>query len=297
MSKGVGLLLGFLIFILAIYVVLRLLASPAEDYPYFAGDAVQVIAHQGGEEVRPSNTMAAFNHAAEMGVDVLEMDVHSTADGVLVLIHDDTVDRTTDGTGKVNELTFAEIQQFDAGEYWTDDDGATYPYRGQGITIPALEEVLQTHGDLPMVIEIKQETPSIIEPFCNMLQKYEMTDRVLVGSFHHEVLIEFREACPGVATSMSQKEITPLWALSLVGLEEFYTPAGQAVQVPLTSELPVLGEVDVVTERFINNAHKRNIHVEVWTIDDPAEMERLIGMGVDGIITDRPDLMLDVLGR
>ena len=297
MSKGASLLLGFLIFLVAIYVVLRLLASPAEDYPYFAGDEVQVIAHQGGEEVRPSNTMAAFDHAAEMGVDVLEMDVHSTADGVLVLIHDDTADRTTDGTGKVNELTFDEIQQFDAGEYWTNDDGATYPYRGQGITIPALEEVLQTHGDLPMVIEIKQETPSIIEPFCKMLQTYGMTDRVLIGSFHHEVLVEFREACPGVATSMSQKEITPLWALSLVGLEEFYTPAGQAVQVPLTSELPVLGEVDVVTERFINNAHKRNIHVEVWTIDDPAEMERLIGMGVDGIITDRPDLMLDVLGR
>lgn len=297
MSKSVGVLLGFLIFILAIYFVLRLLASPAEEYPYFAGDEVQVIAHQGGEEVRPSNTMVAFDNAAAMGVDVLEMDVHSTADDVLVLIHDDTVDRTTDGTGKVNALTFAELQQFDAGHYWTDDGGATYPYRGQGITIPAFEDVLQAHGELPMVIEIKQSEPSIVEPFCTMLKEYDMTEKVLIASFHHDTLVEFREACPGVATSMSQKEITPLWVLSLLGLEEWYSPAGQAVQVPLTFNLPVLGEVDVVTERFINNAHKRNIHVDVWTIDDPAEMERLIGMGVDGIITDRPDLMLEVLGR
>ncbi len=297
MSRIIRILVGILVVLLGVYLFFRWLAEPAEDYPYFAGDAVQVIAHQGGEQVRPSNTMAAFDHAAELGVDVLEMDVHGTADGVLVVIHDDTVDRTTDGMGKVNEMTFAEIQQLDAGYYWTDDDGATYPYRGQGITIPALEEVLQAHGDLPMVIEIKQEEPSIVEPFCAMLQQYEMTDHVLVASFHHETLVEFREACPGVATSMSQKEITPLWVLSNLGLEEFYTPAGQAVQVPLKSTLPVLGEVDVVTERFINNAHKRNVHVDVWTINDPGEMVRLIDIGVDGIITDRPDLLLEVLGR
>ena len=172
MPKGASLLLGFLIFIVALYFVLRLMASPAEDYPYFEGNEVQVIAHQGADELRPGNTMVAFDHAVEMGVDVLEMDLHSTADGVLVLIHDDSVDRTTDGTGKVNELTFAEIQQFDAGAYWTNDDGATYPYRGQGITIPALEDVLQAHADLPMVIEIKQTEPSIVEPFCDMLKEY-----------------------------------------------------------------------------------------------------------------------------
>ena len=297
MSKGASLLLGFLIFLVALYFVLRLMASPAEDYPYFVGDEVQVIAHQGGEELRPSNTMVAFDHAVEMGVDVLEMDLHSTADGVLVLIHDDSVDRTTDGTGKVNELTFAEIQQLDAGEYWTEDDGATYPYRGQGITIPALEDVLQAYADWPMVIEIKQTEPSVVEPFCDMLKEYGLTDQVLVASFYHEVSVEFREVCPGVATSMPQKEIMPLWILSFIGLEELYTPPGQAVQVPVTFELPVLGEVDVVTERFVKNAHKRNVHVDVWTIDDPAEMERLIEMGVDGIITDRPDLMLGVLGR
>lgn len=297
MSRIVRILLGILVVLLGVYFFLRWLAEPAEDYPYFAGDAVQVIAHQGGEQVRPSNTMVAFDHAAELGVDVLEMDVHSTADGVLVLIHDDTVDRTTNGSGAVKEMTFAEIKELDAGYYWTENEGATYPYRGWGITIPAFEEVLQMHGDLPMVIEIKQDEPSIVEPFCALLQQYEMTDHVLIASFDHETLVEFREVCPGVATSMTRKEITPLWVLSNLGLEEFYTPAGQAVQVPLTFNLPVLGEVDVVTERFIQNAHKRNVHVDVWTINDSTEMERLIALGVDGIITDRPDLMLEVLGR
>ena len=125
-----------------------------------------VIAHQGGEWLRPSNTLVAFDHAVELGVDVLEMDIHQTQDGVIVLMHDATVDRTTDGSGAIKEMSFAEIRELDAGYYWTDDDGATYPYRGQGIQVPTLEELFQRYPDMRMNIEIKQETPSMVRPFC-----------------------------------------------------------------------------------------------------------------------------------
>lgn len=298
MSRSVIVLLGLLILVIVVYLIFQWMAKPAADTPFFADtEATLVIAHQGGERMYPSETMFTFDKAVAMGVDVLEMDVHSTSDGVLVLIHDATVDRTTDGRGAIKEMSFAEIQALDAGYYWTDDDGQTYPYRGQGITVPALEEVFRAYPDMPMNIELKQQEPSIVRPFCDLVHEYEMEDKVLMATFHPEVMDEFRQTCPDVATSMVQKEILPLWLLSKVGLEELYNPAGEAIQVPLTSTLPVLGEVDVLTEQFIEAAHQRNVQVHAWTINDPAEMERLIDKGIDGIITDRPDLLLDILVR
>ena len=235
----------------------------------------------------------------ELGVDILEMDIHATRDGVLVAIHDDTVDRTTDGAGKVKELTFAEIQQLDAGHYWTNDAGATYPYRGQGIQIPALSEVFEAFPGMRMNIEIKQVEPSIAKPFCDMIRDHGQSERVLVASFRQEAMLAFRAACPEVATSMVQPEIQPFWIWNQFGLAAVYqTPANaHAFQVPLRSRLPVLGQVDVLSPRFMRAAHGHNIQVHAWTIDDPEVMSRLIEMGIDGIITDRPDLMLELLGR
>ena len=298
MSRTAVVLLGLFVFIMAVYLFFRWQAKPATDVPFFAGSGEALaIAHQGGERLYPSETMFAFDQAVAMGVDVLEMDVHSTADGVLVLMHDATVDRTTDGRGVIKEMSFAEMQQLDAGYYWTDDDGQTYPYRGQGITVPALEELFQTYPDMLMNIELKQQEPSIVRPFCDLVHEYEMQDKVLMATFHPDVMEEFRQTCPDVATSMVQKEIFPLWLLSKVGLEELYTPAGEAIQAPLTTTLPVLGEVDILTESFIEDAHRRNVQVHAWTIDDPVEMERLLEKEIDGIITDRPDLLLGVLNR
>ncbi|MCB9419693.1 MAG: glycerophosphodiester phosphodiesterase [Ardenticatenaceae bacterium] len=251
-----------------------------------------VIAHQGGEGLRPSNTMAAFQNAVDLGVDVLEMDLHSTQDGVLVIMHDDTVDRTTDGTGAIKEMTLAEIKQLDAGYYWTDDDGQTYPFRGQGITVPTLEELFIAFPDMPMNIEIKQQEPSIVEPFCQLIHDYNMQDKVLIPSFHPETMVEFREKCPGVATAMSEPEIRVFYGLNLAFLGRWFSPPGEAFQVPEYS-----GDVHVVVPRFVRGAQQRNIAVHVWTVNDPADMQRFIDMGVDGIITDRPDLLLDVMGR
>jgi glycerophosphoryl diester phosphodiesterase len=301
MRRKLGFSMGGIALVLALaYLVMALRSQPVPVHPFFAGQqGVQVIAHQGGERLRPSNTMVSFQHAMELGVDILEMDIHATQDGVLVAIHDDTVDRTTDGAGKVKELTFAEIQQLDAGHYWSNDDGVTYPYRGQGIQISALSEVFEAFPGMRMNIEIKQVDPPIAEPLCQMIRHYGQSERVLVASFRQEAMLAFRAACPEVATSMVQAEIQPFWIWNQFGLAAVHqTPANaHAFQVPLRSRLPVLGQVDVLSPRFMRAAHRHNIQVHAWTIDDPEVMSRLIEMGIDGIITDRPDLMLELLGR
>jgi glycerophosphoryl diester phosphodiesterase len=270
--------------------IVSLLSRSAQEHAFFAADRPMVIAHQGGEGLRPSNTLLAFDNAVALGVDVLEMDVHSTRDGVLVLIHDDTVDRTTDGAGRVNDLTLEQLKQLDAGEYWTNDDGQTYPYRGQGVRIPTLEEVLTAYPQMRFNIEIKQREPSIAESLCELLRRHDLTERTLVASFHGQAMTEFRAACPEVATSMVEDEIRPFYILNLLFLGSLFSPPGEAFQVPEYS-----GERHVLTPRFVRAAQGNGIAVHPWTIDDPADMRRFLDMGVDGIITDRPDVMLQVL--
>lgn len=301
MWRKVGMVIGVIVVIgLAVYLILRARVEPVAAHPFFAqfepGQQIN-IAHQGGEQLWPSNTLLAFQNAVAMEVDVLEMDAHQTADGVFVLIHDDTVDRTTDGSGAVKEMTLAEIQALDAGYYWTDDEGQTYPFRGQGITIPTLEEVFTAFPDMPMNIEIKPDDTAVAQSLCQLIRQHNMTTKVLIGSFHDNALTAFRAACPDVATSMTESEIRPFWILSSIGLSALYQSPAEAFQVPTTANLPVLGEVDVLTERFVNNAHAQNIAVHAWTINETAEMERLLEMGLDGIITDRPDRLQEVIGR
>ncbi len=283
-------LLVIVVIVAAVLVAAALLTPPAPEFPFFESDRPMVIAHQGGEGLRPSNTLIAFENAVALGVDVLEMDVHSTADSALVLIHDDTVDRTTDGTGRVNDFALAELQQLDAGEYWTADDGATTPYRGQGVRIPTLDEVLTAFPQMKFNIEIKQIEPSIASSLCEALRAHDLTDRALIASFHPTAMNEFRAACPEVATSMVEDEIRPFFILNTIFLGALYNPPGAAFQVPEYS-----GSLHVLTPRFVRGAHGNNVAVHPWTIDDPADMERFLDMGVDGIITDRPDLMIELL--
>lgn len=285
--------LGILLALVIVLAVLSLLARPRPDHPFFAGQPdVLVIAHQGGEGLRPSNTMVAYRHAVELGVDVLEMDMHSTSDGVLVLSHDDTVDRLTDGAGLIKEMTWAELQALDAGYRWSDDEGQTFPYRGQGITIPSLEEVFEAFPGVPLNIEIKQQAPSIVAPFCALIRQYGREEQVLVASFHPETMAAFRQACPEVATSGAEREIRPFYILNRLGISSVYRPPAEAFQVPEFS-----GSLHVVTRGFVRGAHRRNVEVHVWTVNETADMERLLALGVDGLITDRPDRLLELLGR
>ncbi|AZI44579.1 glycerophosphodiester phosphodiesterase (plasmid) [Deinococcus psychrotolerans] len=265
--------------------------SAAKPNPYITSPA-WILAHQGGEDLWPSNTLLAFDNAAKLGIQMLDTDMHATQDGALVLSHDETVDRLTDGHGKIRELSLAQLKSFDAGYRFTADGGQTYPFRGQGLSIPTLDEALSAHPELPWTIEIKQDTPSIAAPFCAALRQHGVTGKVMVASFSDKAMQDFRAECPEVATSMTESELRPLVLLSKIGLANLAGAPGQAAQVPVRS-----GGLEVVTPSFVRQMHGRGVAVHVWTINDPAEMRRLLSMGVDGIDTDRPDLLRAVLAE
>jgi len=289
-KKRVKVLLGSIALLLALWIVLSFWARPIPDHPFFGDDRILVIAHRGGAGLWPENTIYAFEHAVELGVDVLEMDVHSTKDGELVVLHDETVDRTTNGTGRVEELTLAEIQGLDAGYTWTPDNGASYPFRGQGLRIPTLAEVLAAFPEARMNIEIKQGP--IAARLCGMLRDYGMAERVLIVAFDAHTMSQFRRLCPEVATAAAEEEIRMFYGLNLAHLGRFYRPPAEALEIP-----EYHGDRRVLTRPFIRTAHERNMQVHVWVVNDINDMQRIVDLGVDGIITDYPDRLQAVLGR
>jgi glycerophosphoryl diester phosphodiesterase len=250
-----------------------------------------VMAHRGGAGLWPENTAHAFAGAVALGVDVLEMDLHGTADGALVVIHDATADRTTNGAGRVNSLTLADLKRLDAGYRWTNDGGRTYPFRGKGITIPTLREVLDEFPHARLNIDIKQAQPSLVKPFCRMLGESGATDRVTVASFSSQTLAEFRSECPTVGTSAGTDEVLALASDLQAGREIARGKIRfRAVQVPET-----LGGRGWLTTELVAAAHRGGVEVHVWTVNDEAGMRRMLALGVDGIMTDYPDKLIALL--
>ncbi len=288
--------------ILLAFVVLPLLiiiAFPArrqEEHPFFANfDTYPLVfahADDTGQGLWPGSTMVFLEEAAKLGVDVLEIDVHMSQDGHIVVMHDDTVDRTTNGSGKINQLTLKEIKELEVGTNWSTDGGSSYPYRGARLRVPTLAEVFYLFPDKPMNIEIKQEEPSMAQPLCDMIRNFKMSNKVLVASFSDKAMSEFRAACPELATAASSGEARSFVALNVAFLSKFISADYEAFQVPEESS-----GIPIVIPHFVNSVHDKNLQVHIWTVNDLADMERYIEMGVDGIMTDRPDLLLDTLGR
>lgn len=281
--------------VLFVLYIASVLVNPKTPPTNFYTDAPRtlVIAHQGGDGVWPGDTLFAFEQAVAIGSDVLEMDAHITKDGRIVLMHDEAVDRTTDGTGLIEEMTLAELKQLDAAYDWTNDEGATFPYRGQGIQVPTLDEVFEKFPQMRYAIEIKKTTNPMEQPMCDLIRKYGMQDRVVVASFHDAVMQNFRALCPEVTTSASRGEVTRYVLLGKAFLWGFYAPQFQTIQPPYDPAESL--NIPIMTERFIRESQTKGIRVEPWTVNDPAIMKQYITWGVDGIITDRPDLMMEVL--
>jgi len=291
MKKKIGRFsLGILALLIFAAVIIALLAKPIPNHPYFENEDFLVMAHRGGRDLWPENTLHAFEQAVELGVDVLEMDVHSTSDGVIVVMHDKTVDRTTDGLGPIHDFSWEKLRELDAGYKWSDDEDQTFSFRGLGITVPTLEDVFSSFPEMLMNVEIKQTEPSIVNEVCGLIRSYGMEDKVLVASFNSDTIDAFRQACPEVASTAGEDEVRLLYGLSLPYLGGLYTPVAEAVQVP-----EYRGGIHVLTPRFVNAAHNRGMEVHVWTVNEVEDMARIIDMGVDGIITDRPDLLLGLL--
>jgi len=288
---------SFSIFIVFIPLSLALLTIITPDAPpkrYYGGiSRPLVIAHQGGDGIWPGDTMYAFEHAVEIGANVLEMDAHITKDRQIVLMHDERVDRTTDGTGLIENLTLSELKQLDAAFKWSKDEGKTFPFRGQGIQVPTLEELFHKFPEMRYVIEIKLTQNPIDKPLCILIRKYNMQDKVVIASFHDGAMQNFRHTCPEVATSASRGEVTKFVLLGKVFLSGLIAPQYQSIQPPYDPKESM--NIPIMTKRFIREAHAKNVNVEPWTVDDPGLMNQYIEWGVDGIITDRPDLMIKVL--
>ena len=274
--------------------VALLVAEPAAERAFFAAGppGAWVIAHRGGRALRPENTLAAFEHAAALGVDVLEMDVRATADGQIVVLHDATVDRTTDGRGPVAALKLEALQGLDAGYRWTGDGGRTFAYRGQGIRVPTLAEVFARFPGRRMNIELKPAEPAFAVSVCRLVREHGRQDLVLVASMQDDALAAFREACPEVATSMGPAEGRWFYVAHFVHLARAISPRAAALQAPY-----LLGGREAITGSLVEAAHARNVRLHAWTVNDEPVMQRLIALGVDGIITDRPDVLLSRLGR
>lgn len=275
-----------------VYALLKERSQPVPDHPFLTGSKPLAMAHRGGEGLWPPNTLYAFEQAVALGVDVLEMDIHSTADGVLVVRHDPTVDSTTNGSGAIRDMSLEEIKALDAGFTWTVDGGRTYPYRGQGITIPTLEEVLAAFPKMRFNIDIKPEDPAVVLRFCRLLRIYQRLDQVMVGSFYDHQLYRFRQLCPEVATAAGVAETRLFVYLNLAFLGAVFQPHAQAFQIPEYG-----GGLRLVTERFVRAAHAHHMEVHVWTVDQEEDMRRLLDWGVDGIFTDYPDRLMKVLER
>ncbi|WP_044873866.1 glycerophosphodiester phosphodiesterase [Pseudomonas sp. LFM046] len=283
------------LFLIAVTLLaVALTSQPAERPKVLAGfgDQPLVIAHRGGRGLWPENTLFAFERAAALKVDMLEMDIRRTRDGELVVLHDARVDRTTDGSGEVAGLTLAEVQALDAGYRWTADGGESHPYRGQRIRIPRFAEVLERFPEQPKVVEIKVPDVGMEEQLCALLEEHDQLDRVLVGSFYERSLKRFREVCPGVATSAGPTSVRLLVALNWIGLGRLVSPTYQALQIPERS-----GGLQVASEDLMQTALQRGLAVQMWTINEQPAMRHLLDMGAKGLITDYPDRALQLLGR
>ncbi|HEV2235091.1 MAG TPA: glycerophosphodiester phosphodiesterase [Ktedonobacterales bacterium] len=259
---------------------------------YLAHTRPLFFAHRGGALEAPENTIAAFERGLAAGADALELDIQTTREGEIVVIHDPTLERTTNGAGPVSALTLDELGQLDAGYRFTTDGGATFPWRGAGVRVPTLRAVLERFPATRLNIDLKQSSPAREERLWALIQEYAAADRVLVASGdEHEPIVRFRRLAAGrVATSASEREIRAFVIAALGRVAWALRPAYDALQVP-----EVYGRVRVVSRTTVAAAHRAGLAVHVWTVDDRPAMERLLALGVDGLMTDRPEVLAEVL--
>lgn len=247
----------------------------------FASATPLVFAHRGGAAGAPENTLTAFGRGLALGADGVECDVHLSSDGVPVVIHDATLDRTTRLAGPVSHHTAAELTQADAAFHFASRDG--YPLRDRGIGVPSLESVLRQCADTRVIIEAKAGGPPLARAIAEVVTRTGATDRVCVGSLDAAILAAFRTAAPHIATSASLSEAR--WTLHRSWLRWPMRSRRPhvAFQVP-----EYTGRLRVVSPAFVRQVHREGRVVQVWVVDRPNEIRRLLAWGVDGIISDEP---------
>jgi glycerophosphoryl diester phosphodiesterase len=237
------------------------------------------VSHRGASIRFPENTLASFRAALEAGAGGIELDVRVTRDGHPVVMHDATVDRTTDGFGTVSGMTLEAVRRLDVG--------------GVGEKVPTLREVFEEFPGVCVNLDIKDwDLPGAEKVVLGVLREVGAAGRVLVASADYGVLRRFRRAAGGeFCTGASRREIALFYAMSLLRLERLVRPAYVALQVPVD-----YGPLRLLTPRFVRAAHSVGVRVDVWTINDPNRMREVLDLGADAVITDKPEALTEVLG-
>jgi len=238
--------------------------------------------------------MVAFQQAVDLGVDAVEVDVRLSKDGVLVLMHSERVDYTTDGSGLIEDMSLSEIKKLDAGYQWSADEGKTFPFRGQNISVPTLEEAFQAFPGTRFVLDVKWTETRQEGPLCDLIREYSMTDKVVLATVYGDVMRRFREVCPEIASSAAFGEVAAFVFARNTPIDAWVASRYESLQGPYDP----FGHYDALflTADYVEDAHSRNVRVEPW-VNDAEQMQRYIDLGVDGLITDYPDILLELLGR
>lgn len=254
-------------------------------HPYFDVPTPTVIGHRGASGELPENTLPAFERAVAQGAVILESDLHRTRDGALVLFHDDLLERTTDGHGRIADHTLAELRRLDAGARFDPAGDGSFPQRGRGIRIPTLEELLAAFPDRHLNLEIKAHDAALIADTVAMVRKAGREEQVLLAAAEDPIMHDLRAhvAAVGARTAIgaSAGDVLAFVRSALDGAPP--PPGPMALQVP-----PGFGGRALVTPAFVAHAHAHGLVVHVWTINEPAEIHRLLDLGVDGIMSDFP---------
>jgi glycerophosphoryl diester phosphodiesterase len=265
---------------------LRMRARRDGLHPFLDRPGPVAIAHRGGAGEAPENTLEAFGRAIALGYCYLETDAHVSRDGVVLAFHDPRLDDKTDRTGAIAALTIAEVEAADAGYVFSADGGRSFPFRGRGVRVPRLEELLLRWPEARVNIDPKAD--ACVEPLVAMIDRLGAWDRVGIGSFSDRRLGRVRALSRGRAcTSMGPRAVAGARAAALCGLMP--RAGADCVQVPVR-----WGRIPIVTAGFVRAAHRAGLLVHVWTVNTESSMHDLLDLGVDGIMTDRPRLLRDV---
>jgi glycerophosphoryl diester phosphodiesterase len=256
------------------------------DRPFLQREAPIRLAHRGSRILWPENTWRAFDAVtAGLAYAYIETDIRVTRDGIVVVFHDETLERTTNGTGKISKWDWEDLRRLDAG-YRFSPDGENFPSRGTGVTISRLDETFDRYPDVHFNVDLKEQGSEW--PVAQVIALAGKTDQVLIGSFSDRRIARFRRITKGdVATSAGPTAAMAMYAASRLG--RTINRKADAYQLPRKIRG---GAVD---QKLVDAIHEAGAHIHVWTVDDPVHMHDLLALGVDGIVSDRPDVLNDVI--
>jgi glycerophosphoryl diester phosphodiesterase len=247
------------------------------------------------------NTSSAFTHSNQLGIDILEMDLRITRDQKMVIFHDRSLSATTNCEGRISDHSLAELKNCRLkrrdGNKISEVNDSPSPGKYKESAIPTLEQIFQQFPHKRMIIELKDGDPILVKNFCRLITHYGKQSEILVGSFRQKAMDQFRSNCPLVATSATPREAFLFYFLAKLRLAKLTSSVATTLHMPWRFGFKEKNRFffwDIITPSFVEQAHAKNLFIQVWTVNEPEDMETLINLGVDGIMTDRPELLISI---